>query len=128
MDRNLLLSELGKAIHQFENAMAMPTDDDVMRAGCIQYFEFTFELAWKTVKQIASDQGVQDCNSPKSSLRYAFKNGWIDDEEICLDMLASRNRMSHTYSVSSALVVYDRLPRFVETLKQLEQSLKQVVD
>ena len=128
MDKNILLQDLEKAICQFEKAMTTPTDDDVMKAGCIQYFEFSFELAWKTVKQIANDQGVQDCNSPKSSLKYAFKNGWLDDEDTWLDMLASRNRMSHTYSASSALAVYDKLPRFVETLKQLKQSLKKLSD
>ena len=123
MDRNVLLGDLRKAISQFEKAMAIPTDDDVMKAGCIQYFEFSFELAWKTVKQIANDQGISDCNSPKASLKYAFKNGLIDDEETWLDMLASRNRMSHTYSVSRALLVYDKLSGFVDAFRQLEKRL-----
>ncbi len=126
MDKNLLLQDLEKAVLQFKKALLIPADNDVIKAGCIQYFEFSFELAWKTIKQIASDQGIQDCNSPKSSLKYAFKSGWLDDEDTWLDMLASRNRMSHTYSALTALAVYDKLPLFVTILEQLVVSLKVV--
>ena len=124
MDSNILLEDLGLAVDSFEKAMERSTDDDLVKAGCIQYFEFSFELAWKTVKQIANDQGVQDCNSPKSALRYAFKSGWLDDENTWLDMLTARNKMSHTYSSSNALCVYDKLPSFVVTLKLLVKKLR----
>ncbi len=124
MNASILLKDLEQAVESFAKAMGVSTDDDLVKAGCIQYFEFSFELAWKTIKQIANDQGVQDCNSPKSSLRYAFKSGWIDDEDTWLDMLTSRNKMSHTYSASNALSVYDKLPSFVVTFKLLVQKLK----
>jgi nucleotidyltransferase substrate binding protein (TIGR01987 family) len=124
MDNRILIRELGQAVARFEEAMEISTDDDLMKAGCIQYFEFSFELAWKTIKQIANDQGVADCNSPKSSLKYAFKNSWLDDEEIWLDMLSSRNKMSHTYNASTALNVYDKLSSFVEILKNLLITLE----
>lgn len=128
MDKNILMCDLSKAIDQFEKAIAIPTENDVMKAGCIQYFEFCFELAWKTVKQIAGEQGVESCNSPKSSLKYAFKNGWLDDEEIWLEMLASRNRMSHTYSASNALLIYDKLVGFVDALRRLQVTLEKIKD
>ena len=128
MDKNILMCDLSKAIDQFEKAIAIPTENDVMKAGCIQYFEFCFELAWKTVKQIAGEQGVESCNSPKSSLKYAFKNGWLDDEEIWLEMLASRNRMSHTYSASNALLIYDKLDGFVDALRRLQVTLEKIKD
>ena len=125
-DKDILLIDLGKAIDQFEKAMKLPTNDDVVRAGCIQYFEFCFELAWKTVKKIAHDLGVQECNSPKSALKFAFSGGWLDEEEVWLNMLASRNMMSHTYNAADALKIYDKLPRFVEAIRQLEQFLKKM--
>ena len=128
MDKNILMRDLANAIDQFEQAVAVPTDNDVMKAGCIQYFEFRFELAWKTVKQIAGEQGVESCNSPKTSLKYAFKNGWLEDEDIWLEMLSSRNRMAHTYSAANALVIYDKLTGFVDAMRNLQAMLEEMKD
>lgn len=65
--------------------------------GVIQRFEFTFELLWKTLKVVLEDQGIQ-AKTPKESLRAAFQISLITDEEIYLDMLQARNKMSHLYN------------------------------
>lgn len=123
MNKHELLSDFIKAVAQLEVALATPAVNDVIKAGCIQYFEFGFELAWKTIKQYADDEGLDDCNSPKSALKTAFAQQWIDDESIWLEMLAARNKMSHTYSASSALAIFDRLGEFYLALKKLSQKL-----
>ncbi|NCD34904.1 MAG: DUF86 domain-containing protein [Spartobacteria bacterium] len=119
MDSGIILADLDRALKQLESALRVPADNDVFKAGCIQYFEFCFELAWKTMKSIASDQGVGECNSPKSSLKFAFKSGWIDNEVVWLDMLKARNKMSHTYNASSAMEIYDRLSDYRDALRAL---------
>jgi nucleotidyltransferase substrate binding protein (TIGR01987 family) len=119
MDSNDLLNDLVRALGELEDALLLPAENDVIKAGCIQYFEFTFELAWKTVKRFAEDEGISDCNSPKAALKAAFACGWINEEEVWLDMLSSRNKMSHTYSASSALQIFDKLPRYANVLKKL---------
>lgn len=126
MDRSILLRDLESAVQQFEGALRLQCENDVIKAGCIQYFEFCFELAWKSIKCIAEDQGVLECNSPKSALKHAFKNGWLAEEEVWLEMLSARNRMSHTYNASDALVVYDGLPRFLPALQELHAALNRV--
>ncbi len=123
MDSDELLKDLIRALAELEDALMLPAENDVIKAGCIQYFEFTFELAWKTVKRFAEDEGIADCNSPKAALKAAFSSGWIDDEEVWLDMLSSRNKMSHTYSASSALQVFDKLPEYVTALKKMTAGL-----
>ena len=119
MDSRELLTDLEKALVQLQEALKLPADNDVIKAGCIQYFEFSFELAWKTIKRIAEEEGLSDCNSPKSALKAAFSNGWIETEEVWLDMLSSRNKMSHTYSAEDAIDIFDKLPAYANALHQL---------
>lgn len=97
MSKPWILADFERAIGQLDKAMAVYADNDLLKAGCIQYFEFCFELAWKAIRYISGNLGQPDCLSPKNCLRQAFSNGWIDDESIWLEMLEARNRMSHTY-------------------------------
>jgi nucleotidyltransferase substrate binding protein (TIGR01987 family) len=73
-------------------------NDDLLRDGLIQRFEFTFELAWKTLKEIFDDEGLVGLNSPKSVLREAFSARFIVDEELWLSMLKDRNSTTHIYN------------------------------
>ena len=127
MNKKTLQDDFVRAVEQLGLVLKLKADTDVMKAGCIQYFEFSFELAWKTIKSHAEDQGVLDCNSPKSALKYAFKNGWLEEDDIWLDMLASRNKMAHTYNAKSALNVYERLPPYYIALKALAATLVKIV-
>jgi nucleotidyltransferase substrate binding protein (TIGR01987 family) len=127
MKPDALLADFAQALGQLEDALKIRADHNVIRAGCIQYFEFTFELAWKTIKSIAENEGLDPGGSPKSCLRVAFIQKWIDEEAIWLEMLNARNRMSHTYDAKDALAIYEQLPAFikplVELLTRLQQSL-----
>ena len=49
MDRQEIANDFKQSLGQLQAALSHPADDDVVKAGCIQYFEFTFELAWKTI-------------------------------------------------------------------------------
>ena len=125
MNDSLILNDFEKSLRQLEKAMKVPANDDLIKAGCIQYFEFCFELAWKSIQVLARKQGLTDCLSPKACLREAFANGWIKNEDIWLQMLEARNRMSHTYDTDEALKVYTSLANFLPELQELCQSLKQ---
>ena len=127
MDKQAIYADFRQALIKFKEALAMPADNDVFKAGCIQYFEFTFELAWKTIKKVAEDEGILDCNSPKAALKAAFSNRWIDEEDIWLDMLTSRNKMSHTYKAAEALKVFSKLPSYAVAFENLEKEIGYMV-
>lgn len=123
MNKAVLLADFGRALGRLEESLLRMAPDDLLRAGCIQYFEFTFELAWKTVKACAEDTGLGDVGSPRSALRQAFKQGWISEEEGWLAMLEARNRLAHTYEASQALAIYGELPEFARQLRRLHAVL-----
>jgi nucleotidyltransferase substrate binding protein (TIGR01987 family) len=80
-------------------------------------------LAWKTIKVVGDSQGLTGLVSPRACLRQAFTVGWIHDEELWLEMLDARNRMSHTYKYQDAMEIYTRLPSFLPGLEGLRNAL-----
>ena len=71
------------------------------KEGIIQRFEYTFELAWKVLKDKMEDDGiVMETISPKYVVRKAFETKYITDAETWLLMIGDRNLMSHTYNFS----------------------------
>jgi nucleotidyltransferase substrate binding protein (TIGR01987 family) len=68
------------------------------KEGIIQRFEYTFELAWKVLKDKMEFDGiVLDQISPKAVVRQAFAAKYINDPDTWLKMIGDRNLMSHTY-------------------------------
>ena len=69
---------------------------EIEKIALIQVFEFTFELAWKTLKDYL-DQSGYDHHSPKNVIRQAFKSEYISDGELWMEALRTRNMTSHAY-------------------------------
>ena len=85
---------------------------DLEREGLIQRFEYTFELAWKTLKDRLEYDGVHiPTVTPRNVIRGAFAAGLIDDGEAWIDMLTDRNAMSHEYDFAVFEMVADNVHR-----------------
>ncbi len=128
MKADKVVVDFSSAVLRLQEALYIPANTDLIRAGCIQYFEFCFELAWKSIKAISEAEGLDRCQSPRRCLKQAFSLGWIDDEETWLAMLAARNQMSHTYNAQQAAHIYDGLPKFLPALQHLTHTLQQELD
>lgn len=69
------------------------------KEGVIQRFEYSFELAWKTVKDYLEDGGIIFATvTPRQVLKDAFAAKLISDGQVWIDMLDHRNLLSHTYN------------------------------
>ncbi len=66
---------LGKALSWLKMALEEKDPGIVHRAGLIQLFEMSFELAWKTLKDLLQAQGFVDLRSPRDSIKKALKQG-----------------------------------------------------
>jgi len=70
--------------------------------GLIQCFEYTFELAWKTMKDYLEQEGF-DVKTPRSTIKTAFQIQLIEDGHTWIDALEKRNLMAHTYDEKRAM-------------------------
>src|ERR1700742_2908305 len=55
---------------------------DLEKEGMIQRFEYTFELAWKTLQDLLEYKGYRDIAGPNPVLAQALKDGYINDEKL----------------------------------------------
>ena len=102
------LEGFGRALDRLDEALAVPADASLALDGTLQRFEFTFELAWKTLKDALEKEGVE-ARTPREVLREAYGAGWLDDEEAWIDMLRDRSLSSHVYSEEAAAEIYARV-------------------
>lgn len=96
------------------------------RAGLIQTFEFTFELAWKTLKDLLYHEGF-DVKTPRDTLRQAFAAGLLSEEEAetLLDALGKRNLLAHTYREDLAREAEDLIRQhYCSALQTLAKTLQ----
>ena len=76
------------------------------KEGLIQRFEYTMELAWKTMKDYLESEGVVlEPVTPRTVIRSAFEAGIIRLGDAWQTALDARNAMSHTYH----LAVFERV-------------------
>ncbi len=110
------------AVQRLVEAVAEYRDNpsSTVRDGVIQRFEFTFELAWKSLKEYMEDQGALGLQFPKQVLKEAYAAGLLDDDRVWLDMLSSRNVTSHIYDdAQAAAVMSDIQQHYLQTLLAL---------
>ena len=83
----------------------------IVKEGTIQRFEYTFELAWKTLKDKMEADGLElERISPRYVFKTAYQSKYIDDIDGWLKMAGDRNLMSHTYN-------FDTFDQVLITLK-----------
>lgn len=113
-----------KAFLRLKDALRNDSPSELEKAGVIQYFEFTFELGWKTLKDYLQEMGVE-VRFPRDTIKEAFTNGLIQDGDLWLDMLEKRNQMSHTYDEFTANQSFQMVrDEFIYGIEQLYTKLK----
>lgn len=103
------LSNFKKATTQLTEFIEKDSLNKFEVQGLIQCFEYTFELAWKTMKDYLEFEGYE-VKSPRAAIQTAFQIELLTDGHIWIDALEKRNLMAHTYDE--------------EVAKQAEQLIK----
>ena len=120
-----------KALLQLRDAVTLAKQRPLSKLeeqGLIQSFEFTHELAWKTLKDFLENRGVLDLYGSKDVTRTAFQTGLIANGEIWMAMIQSRNLTSHTYDEATAAKIASAIRNSYyvefETLQEKLDELK----
>ena len=97
--------------------------------GMVGLYEICFEQAWKAIKEILENFGYSESatGSPRTILKTAYKAGMIDDEQLWLDALVSRNNVAHAYNEAIALDIINQTKNkyydmFIQLSKTIEEN------
>jgi len=124
------VASLGRSVEVAVREIKGPVDtahEEVIRAGVIQNFEFTYELCWKFMKRWLEVNGLGagvDGTTRKELFRLAFENRLIVDIEAWFAYARSRNETAHTYDAARAGDVYASAVRFLKDAQALLKELK----
>ena len=125
-------SNYSKALSQLSDAVNLSEQRALTRLeeqGLIQAFEYTHELAWKTLKDFLNEKGNNEIYGSKDATRVAFGYGIITEGEIWMDMIIDRNKTSHTYNQqTSEEITRAILAFYYQAFIALENKLKQLVN
>lgn len=92
--------------------------------GLIQCFEYTFELAWKTMKDYLELEGFE-VKSPRKTIQTAFQIQLITDGHVWINALDKRNLMAHTYDEEVAKEAENLIKqKYYAAIKELLHNLE----
>lgn len=120
------LQNLGKAQQRLSKACSQETYNELELAGLVQTFEFSFELTWKTLRDLLEFEGF-DVASPRSVIRTALEARHLTSQqcETLLEALIKRNLLSHTYDEENVLKAQKLiLGSFAPVIKEVAEYLQ----
>lgn len=104
-------------------------DSDIIIDGILHRFEFTFELAWKTVKDYLEYLGITNkIGSPREIIQTGYKQGIIEDGESWIKMMLSRNSLSHIYDEKTSREIYEYIvSEYIDLFENLKKKLNEEI-
>lgn len=121
-----------KALDRLTEAILLSEErplSELEQQGLIKAFEFTFDLAWKTLQDFLRKNERPNSNGgPSVIIVQALEDGYIKNEEGWKSLKQSREMSTHTYDEETAdeiaeniVEVYHGLFVQLETRLQLEK-------
>ncbi|AKJ65539.1 nucleotidyltransferase substrate binding protein [Kiritimatiella glycovorans] len=117
-------SNYRKALNQLSEFLEQKELNKLEEQGLVKAFEYTYELAWNTLRDYLEYQGVAELIGSRDTFRKAFSEGLFSDGHVWMKMIESRNRTSHTCNEAAAReIVHDVRTEFHPAFLDLEQTL-----
>jgi len=124
------LENYSKALRQLTRFIEKGELNEFEQQGLIQCFEYTYELAWNSIKDLFEAQGEVGIIGSRDAFRLAFKRGLIENGETWMEMIKSRVLTSHTYNEDVAEEIINKIvtqyyPEFIRLHQRLESMSSQ---
>ncbi len=120
-------SNYNKALAQLKRCFAKKELNELEEQGLIKAFEYTYELAWNTIKDFYEDQGETGIQGSKDAVRLAFKRGLIGEGESWMEMIENRKLTVHTYNEATATEVVNLIKKkYFDLFINLQDSLDEI--
>lgn len=111
-----------KSFELLKSSVEIEQPSVVERAGMIQFFEMSFELAWKVLKDYQEEEGFT-IKSPRDAIKQAFQSELITNGQTWLEALKDRNLTVHTYQEQTAIAVETKIKQsYFLLLEQLHND------
>ncbi|MCX7101097.1 MAG: nucleotidyltransferase substrate binding protein [Methylobacter sp.] len=112
-----------KAFLLLERALSITAPSEVERGGIIQFYEMTFELAWKLMKDYLELQGYT-VSSPRDAIKQAFQATILEEGQLWMDALSDRNQTTQTYDENKVIEVTAKIKsHYFPVLQQLYKRM-----
>jgi nucleotidyltransferase substrate binding protein (TIGR01987 family) len=116
-----------RALVQLERGVSLSRQrplSELERQGLVQAFEFTHELAWNTLKDFLEESGQSGIYGSRDATRAAFAAGLIENGDLWMQMITSRNQTTHTYNEETVQDICSAIVNeYARTFAQLRQRL-----
>lgn len=113
-----------RALSLLHEAAYIPTPSITERAGLIQFYEMSFELAWKCLKDYFDEQGLTE-KFPRSIIKTGIETEVLTQGQLWLQALNDRNLTSHMYDEQAAIEISDAIINdYLPILSDLHSYLK----
>ena len=101
-------------------------ENELMIDAVLHRYEFTFELAWKTLKDYLEYSGVAiNTGSPREVIKESFAHNLISDGEVWIKMMLARNSLSHLYDEETSRQVYNEIKNeYINQIQKLIETLE----
>lgn len=116
-----------KSLQNLSKSLNADPKADFVLEGTVLNFNLTFDISWKVMKDILIKEmeilGFA-VGSPRETLRQAFMNGIIDNDQ-WLNMLRARNQLAHDYDGTFAA---EKFKDIIEVYYPLFEKLKENIE
>lgn len=102
---------------------------EIVIDGILHRFEFTFELAWKCIKDYLEYMGISEkIGSPRENIQLAYKHGIISDGDLWIEMMLARNSLSHLYDEQQSRKVYNDIKsKYINAFEELDEKFNNIL-
>lgn len=117
--------DLKNTVTRLQEALNEENVTDIVIDGVLHRFEFSFELAWKTMKDYLEYMGiVEKTGSPREIIKSAFQAELIEDGEGWIEMMLARNTLSHLYNEEESRKIFNKIKeKYITMLEKLIEKI-----